>query len=445
MAGDRWQARIVESEEPADGLWLGEIVFNSVRNSLGVMGDVWMSWFPNIDPDTGELVLPQYYAMTGRAGVVKTVEVNFNTLNLTIRPVYAPKYNSFNYEATGAFRSAYTPNEPIVTFSNTGSTCKYGPDELVNKGAPNSLENFAPDPFYANQTFDILLTTTQAEIPQPDCNGYIWKAEGSDIPYEFYIRVKPSDRISQAHAAKNKGDLQQTWNSVGREVINFTVPADKAISPNAGRGFGYRSWVFLPDIEKRNLTFSMIVFGRPGMRFSTRIGQPGNFQTFTTQIPASGYIHAAFPYRADRLKAEHYGKPLTVDWFYNWHYAEGVYTPNVEQYASIASLQVFDGHYLTYRLNPAYLAQEHERNYTRFYSQKNQRDIAYQFKHNVVFSHPMLSDAYDLVLKFPSGVEYRITEKNRYGFNVEFPETEAMSPVEFSYDIVITSQKTGLN
>ena len=427
MAGDRWQARIVTSEEPADGLWLGEIVFNSARNSLGVMGDVWTSWFPNIDIDTDALTLPAHWTMTGYAGRTKAVDCNWLSTSLQIRPLFTTKYDAFNRGPSGAYRSSYTPYEPIITFDTSSQSYKIGPDELVNKGAPNSLEHFAGDADFYNRTNVIERDATS--LPQPNANGYLWKDEPTT---EFYVETKPSPRINQIKGAKNKGNRNGTWNSSGRNVINFVVPANKAITPNAGRGIGYRSWVFVPDAERKRLTFSMIIYGREGLRFSTRIGQPGNYQIFTSQIPASGYLHAIFPYRPERLKEEHYGKPLVIDWFYNWHYAEGKFIPNTEQYADISSLQVFEDHYLNFRLNPAYYQQDHDRSMSNYYSRRGSRDIAYAARHNVIFPKPLLSDTYLASLSTP--IPYTITDKNRFGFNVLFDVSPStVFPLDFSY------------
>lgn len=438
MAGDRWQARVVTSEEPVDGLWLGEIVFNSERNSLGVMSDVWMSWYPNIDPDTNHFVLPQDYVMTGYAGRVKTIDVKWFSTSLQLRPLFTSEHDSFNRHPSGTYRSNYIPYDPVITFDTTAQTYKSGPDELVNKGCQNSLEHFATDPDFYNQTH--VINRTDAILPQPNCNGYIWKAEEA---VEFYVEIKPSTRINQVKGAKNKGTNAGTWNSQGRNVINFTVPANKATTPNVGRGIGYRSWVYLPDIEKKRLTFSMIIYGREGLKFSTRIGQPNNYQVYQSQIPASGYLHAVFPYRPERLKPENYGKPLVIDWFYNWYYAEGKFVPNVEQYADISSLQMFEDHYVNFRLNPAYYSQDHDRGMSTYYAQTH-RELAYSYSHNVLFPKPLLNNQYIIKISGTT-IPYQISEMSRYGFNIVFQEPlddTSILPIDFTYNVHVMGSTT---
>lgn len=429
MAGERWEVRILDTDDPADGLWLGEMVFNQAKNRFGVMGDVFCSWFPYIHPTTGHFTIPEEYVLTGRAGAVKSIEVALFGTSVTFKPIFSDE----PYKPFDAFDSIFT-----VAIAN--QTYKAGPDELLNKGAANSLENFSREMSHQVRTFTYTAASTTPNSNQPDCNGYIWI---KDPAPEMNVVIKPSPRINQVKGAKNKGTRPQTWNSAGRNVINFTVPADKAISLNAGRGIGYRSWLFTPGIEKLDLTFSMIIYGRPGTRFSTRIGQPGNWQQYTTQIPAAGYYHAVFPYRAKRLDPKHYGKPLCIDWFYNWHFAESTYVPNVEQYADISSLQVYESIYTGFRVNPAYNSQEFDNSISNMFARRSNRDIAENLKHSVLFSKPLASDSYSISLGTITSiadptktVTAVVGERNRYGFNLEFDSEvdRTIFPVEFTYN-----------
>lgn len=427
MAGQRWQARVTTTYDLLDGLWLGEPVFHIEDNRFGIQGDVFTSWFPNVDLVENQFVLLPKYSVTGRAGATKFVELSFSTNAISIRPIY----DDLQYES-------YNLYPPIVTFTLDEQVFKLGPDELFNKGGVNSLENFLVSAKFHTRSNALNFNTKTADIVQPEGNGFIWIKNPTR---EFDISTAIPNRLSFDFGVRNKQTRDAAFHAQGKAAIEFKIDADKVISPNVGRGVGYRSWVHVPNAEKKKLTFSMIVVADVGTKFATRIGYPGNYQLFLSKT-TSEIQQFAFQFDPDKVNPLNYGKPLSIDWMFDWHFDYTNFQANEEKRLTLACLAVVDGWYTANLINASYLNSMQEKSYGALYSVYNQRAIATTAIASVLYPKPLLKDNHSIVIN--STREYTILERTKYGFNVAFTyrDDEEIEALPFTYSAFVHGSRS---
>lgn len=427
MAGQRWQARITTTYDLADGLWLGEPVFHIEDNRFGIQGDIFTSWFPNIDLDANQFIMQSKYTITGRAGATKYVELSFDTESISVRPLY----DDLQYES-------YNLYPAIVTFTIDEQVFKLGPDELFNNGGANSLENFLVSAKFHTRSNVLTFDSKTADIVQPEGNGFIWIKNPTR---EFNVSTAIPNRLAFDFGVRNKQSRESAWNAQGKAAIEFKIDADKVISPNVGRGIGYRSWVHVPNAERKRLTFSMIVVGDIGTKFATRIGYPGNFQLVLSQM-TSEIQQFTFHFDPSKVNPANYGKPLAIDWMFDWHFDYTNFQANEEKRLTLACLNVVDGWYSPEVVNASYLNTMHEKTYGAFYAVYNQRAIATKAIASVLYPKPLLKDNHSIVIK--STREYTILERSKYGFNVAFTylPDEEVEDLPFTYSAFVHGSRS---
>jgi len=412
MAGIRWTIRKTESYQLDDGLWLGEPIFHLVENRLAIMDDVFVGWWPLIDPTTNTMILGQGDALSGKNNGDPHMQINWHTSDEMHISHLHPNHPWFPHDPDPLHDDNETP-VPMLRITSTEQTVRVaGPDERLNNGGANSLESFAV-PFEQYEGVEVNKQSITNELKQLGGNGFVWVKNPDD---NMGVIVENIGTVDNSLAIKNKGDAKQTWHGVGKNAISFRVPADKAVSNNVGRGLGYRSWVHLPFANQKKLTFSMVVnsYSLQDMSFSTRIGYPDNWQLFTSKLVAPGQHHLVFHFDPAKVKEINLNKPLCIDWFYDWFYAFETFPFHTEVKMALASLTVHEGWWEADQLNPSFLSPQEERNNAFCYGFSELKHYAYSPIGEVIFSKPLVSNEYRLALTSTKSIT--ILEKKRSGF-----------------------------
>lgn len=422
MAGIIWRVRITENYDLSDGMYYGEMIFNIEDNRFGIMDDIYMGWWPAVDKTTGDFIIPEGWFLSGKGGYQPFIQTSWEFPGeLHFRPI----------QPTHPWVEEHALLDPFLVIKDGEQKVVAASDEKFNNGAPNSLENFEVSRGDLGYDIHITKDTTTASIKQLSGNGFLW-VKSPDPNLNVHVRDVGS--IDNALAIKNKGNSFQTWQVKGKNVIGFNVPSAEALFPNVTRGIGYRSFCFAPDMEKQKLTFSMVAnaFGVPGLTFSTRIGYPGNWQMFTTTLTDTGQTHLTFKFDPSKVKAKNLGKPLIIDWFYDWFYQYLTFPMLPEIKFELAALTVHAGWFDAERLNPAFHAPTQENGYATLYGFQDRKVYAYKKRGSVAFDEPLLSDSYRLSLTTDKTMV--ITEKTRNGFVYE-SNAEEDTPWTFLYSV----------
>lgn len=404
MAGIKWQFRATETYDFTDGMWYGEGVFNSEDNCFGIQDDVYLGWWPKVDRDSGDLTIASKNFFTGKGGTSTSIQVSWEFADeLQFRP----------FHPTYPYVEEYAIMPYLLSIKADAQSMRLGPDERLNSGYANSLENFEVS--RGDMGYDQLITkaVTTSQIKQLSGNGFVWVK--SPDP-NLNVHVKEQGSVDNAMAIKNKNDSNQTWQAKGKNVIGFFVPAADALYPNVTRGIGYRSWVYSPGASEKKLTFSMVAnaFGRPGLTFSMRVGYPGNWQLVTVKLDTEFQKHVTLQFDPVKVKDVNRGKPLCIDWFYDWYYDFTTFVPQTGIRFEIGCMTVHEGWIGVERLNPAFHAPTMENAFALQYGFQGRTINAKRPRGSVAFHKPLLTDNYRLSLT--SDKKMVITEKTRNGF-----------------------------
>lgn len=423
MAGIRWQIRRTETYDIEDGLYLSEMIVHTDDKRFGIMDDVYLSWWPYIAEDGSQMTLPSNWLLAGRSGnYFPHTQMSFKTPSEIVFSPVDPKYPYIESTAPVV--------PPILHLTDAQQTYNIAADERLNNGAPNSLENFDIDKIDLGYSIPLNVNSKTANILQLSGNGFIWV---KNPDFNLNISVQDVGTIDNSLAIKNKNTQNNTWAAKGRNVIGFHTPASAGSFSNIGRGVGYRSFVYDPELIARKLTFSFVIddYLIPGLMFSTRIGYNNNWQLFSTALTGTGQKHVTYFYDPSSVRAANVGNPLAIDWFYDWFYDPSVFPLGQEIKMEIACLGVYDGWVPAAQLNPAYHAFTEENSLASMYGVSARKVYAYQPTGTVTFHTPMLNDGYRLSLKTTKDI--KVLEKNRNGFVYYSDNANANEAWTFTY------------
>lgn len=421
MAGVRWQIRRTDTYNIVDGMWPQEPLFHTGDNRFGVMSDIYLSWFPYIEDDA--MRLPTKWTLTGNAGFDRRYMEAVWDIPATF--LFRPVHPTHPY-----FETTDGPLAPIITMSAASQTMTAGPDERLNHGYANSLENFEIAARDMDYSIPLTKTSKTSDISQVSGNGFLWISGAST---NFNITVQDNGSIDNSGAIKNNGVQDQTWQAKGKNAIGFQIAMPSSSFSNSGRGIGYRSFVFQPDAVNKKLTFSCVIndYHINGGRFSTRIGQPGYWQQVQSVLSGNGQQHLVFYYDPLLMHGDK-TKPLCIDWLFDWYYDTSVYNGAGQLVKlELACMTVHDGWIKPENLNPAFHAYTQDNGYADLYGFSSKKEYAYSPIGTVTFKKPLLQDNYRLALT--SQKKMVALEKSRYGFVYQATDAVADEAWSFTY------------
>jgi hypothetical protein len=413
MAGTIWEVRTTETYDVYDGLWYAEPIFHINTWQFGVMNDIHLGWWPLVDPTTGYLVMDRRQDLSGKNGGRPAMRIKWHETDAITFIAMHPDYPYANINFNNGVEGDHNPTDTFKITADDTTIYRAAPDEKLNNAGANSLEDFFV-PFDNLAHYTVNANSKTDTIKQQGGNGFLWVNEADE---NFNIHISASLTHDHSGAIKNKGDGKQTWAVQGKNGLAFHVTSGMNVSNNIGRGIGYRSWVHTPGANKRKLTFSMVIngFHVPGLRFSTKIGYPGNWQIFETAEDDVGQKHLVFHYDPKKVRKANLDKPLAIDWVYEWHYDKALFPLAKDFYFDFGCMTVHEGWWEPEHLNLAFNSMRESNDYGKSYGFAEVKEYAYRPFGSVIFPKPMATDNYRLALT--SSKTMKLTEKSRYGFS----------------------------